>query len=59
MGRDVLLTSLRIDDRFVFDGDVLTVAEPPQTVWGLVEVWVEEHNRPFEGTELTLVSLVE
>lgn len=51
MGSDVLLTRLRMGDRFAFDDEVLTVVEPPQIVWGLVEVWVAEWDTPFQGTE--------
>lgn len=45
---DILMTQLRIGDRFVFDGEVYTVAEPPQSTWGIIEVWTEELDWPFE-----------
>lgn len=46
---DTAVMDLRVGDAFLFDGQVLTVAEPPQAVWGLVEIWVEEWDRPFES----------
>lgn len=48
---------LGVGDRFLFDDQVLTVAEPPQVTWGLVEIWVEEWDCPFEATDSTMVDL--
>lgn len=50
-GDKVLMTELRIGDRFTFDGHTYTVAEPPQSIWGVVEVWVEELDWPLQGSE--------
>ena len=49
-GPGTLLVDLRVGDRFVFDGHMLTVAEAPQDVWGIVEVVVEEWDFPFMGS---------
>lgn len=45
-----LVVDLRVGDRFLFDGHTLTVAEPPQDTWGIVEVDVEEWDFPFMGS---------
>lgn len=50
------MTQLRIGDRFIFDSEVYTVAEPPQSTWGIVEVWTEELDWPLEGGETSTVS---
>ncbi|NYF97066.1 hypothetical protein [Janibacter cremeus] len=52
---EVLMTDLKIGDQFSFDGSVYTVAEPPQSVWGVVELWVEELNWPLQGSETSTV----
>ncbi|MDN5744600.1 MAG: hypothetical protein L0H31_05705 [Nocardioidaceae bacterium] len=49
------MTDLKIGDQFSFDGSVYTVAEPPQSVWGVVELWVEELNWPLQGSETSTV----
>lgn len=54
-GDEVLLVDLKFGDRFVFDDFVFTVIEPPQCNWGLVEVWIEEQDWPFEGGETSTV----
>lgn len=54
-GEEVLMTDLRIGDRFAFDGHTYTVAEPPQSTWGVVEVWVDELDWPLEGAETSTV----
>jgi len=56
-GGEVLMTDLRIGDRFTFDGHVYTVAEPPQSIWGVVELWVEELDWPLQGAESSTVSM--
>ena len=55
---EILLVDLRIGDQFTFDGFVLTVIEPPQSNWGMVEVWVAEQDWPFEGGELSTVRII-
>lgn len=50
MNRSAKVVELVIGDQFLFDDQVLTVAEPPQLNWGLVEVWVEEWDYPFEAS---------
>lgn len=52
---EVQMTDLRIGDRFVFDGNLYTVAEPPQAIWGVVELWVEELDWPLQGSESSTV----
>lgn len=54
---EVLMIDLRIGDRFTFDGHAYTVAEPPQSVWGVVEVWVKELDWPMTGGETSTVTL--
>lgn len=56
---EVLLVDLRIGDKFVFDGHTYTVSEPPQSVWGIVEVWVEELDWPMTGGETSTASFVQ
>ena len=48
---EVLLVDLIIGDQFVFDGHTYTVSESPQSIWGVVEVWVDEPDWPFQGSE--------
>lgn len=50
-GKDILMTDLRIGDQFVFDGHTYTVAEPPQSIWGVVEVWIGELDWALQGSE--------
>ncbi|HEY9468852.1 MAG TPA: hypothetical protein VIQ76_04470 [Propionibacteriaceae bacterium] len=57
MNTSVKAVDLGLGDRFLFDEEVLTVAEPPQVTWGLVEIWVEEWDHPFEATDSTKVDL--
>lgn len=49
------MTDLRVGEQFYFDGELYTVAEPPQCLWGLVELWVEELDVAFEGSETSTV----
>lgn len=51
----VLMTDLRIGDRFIFDGHNYTVVEPPQSTWGVVELWVDELDWPLLGSETSVV----
>ena len=57
MNTSAKAVDLGVGDRFLFDDQVLTVAEPPQVTWGLVEIWVEEWDYPFEATDSTKVDL--
>lgn len=50
VGHGTLLVDLQVGDRFDFDGHTLTVAEPPEETWGIVEVAVEEWDFPFVGS---------
>lgn len=52
---EVLLVGLAIGDQFVFDGHTYTVSEPPQSIWGVVEVSVEELDWPFQGSDASTV----
>lgn len=52
---NILMTQLRIGDRFIFDGETYPVAEPPQSTWGMVEAWTEELNGPVEGVETSTI----
>lgn len=55
MNTSARAVDLRIGDRFLFDDQVLSVAQPPQVTGGLVEIWAEEWDSPFEGTDSTMV----
>lgn len=54
-GEEVLMVDLRIGDQFSFDGSIYTVAEPPQSIWGVVELWVEELDWSLQGSESSTV----
>lgn len=45
------MIDLRVGDHIMFDGSVYTVAESPQSIWGVVELWVEELDWPLQGSE--------
>lgn len=49
------MTDLRIGDQFTFDRQVYTVVESPQSVWGVVELWVAELDWPLQGSESSTV----
>lgn len=55
---EVLMTDLRIGEQFLFDGDVVTVTDPPEESWGVVDVWVEELDFPLQGGTLSTVDIV-
>lgn len=56
----VRLVDLVVDDRFVFDGAVLTVIEPAQDIWGVAEVWVQELDFPLMGSSsMSVVQLIQ
>lgn len=50
-GQEVMMIDLSVGDHIMFDGSVYTVAEPPQSIWGVVELWVEELDWPLTGSE--------
>ena len=52
---EVLMTDLQIGDQFTFDRQVYTVVEPPQSVWGVVELWVAELDWPLQGSDRSTV----
>lgn len=54
-GEEVLMTDLRIGDQFSFDRSVYKVTEPPQSIWGVVELWVEELDWPLQGSQISTV----
>lgn len=49
------MTDLQIGDQFTFDRQVYTVVEPPQSVWGVVELWVAELDWPLQGSEISTI----
>lgn len=50
-GQEVRMIDLRVGDHIMFDESVHAVAEPPQSTWGVVELWVEELDWPLQGSE--------